>query len=244
MSISYIGVTEGPMQSGAISSQTQSVIVSSGSNRLLVVCTGFQSSIDRAVTSVVFNTSESFTHVRADTRTDVWLYRGEIWYLVNPTVTTANVVVTYAGATDSAGISFSAIQLNGVHQTTPVNTHNGSNGDSTVISVGVTTTVNGAMLIEAICAESDPAPTTSQTVVTERRPTSAFTIASAYFAQTSAGFKGLQWSQISGAWNSSVAAFAPAPTGQTLVVDSGVYAQTGIASIFRVASPTYLRYRK
>ncbi|MFI3186795.1 MAG: DUF4347 domain-containing protein [Methylococcaceae bacterium] len=58
----------------------------------------------------------------------------EIWRLINPTVGTANVVASLAGATPVAG---GAATFNGVNQTTPTGTFVSATGTSTTASVTV-----------------------------------------------------------------------------------------------------------
>lgn len=95
-------------------SQTLAGVQVDGANKLLVV--GVVRYGD-AVGTVTFNTTETFTrHV------SMLHYDGqgtlEIWRLINPTTTTANIVVTYPGSGTSAACA--AVLYNGVNQTTPL----------------------------------------------------------------------------------------------------------------------------
>lgn len=103
---------------------TASTTVSSGSDRLLVCRVSFETAAN-AVSGIVFNTSETFT--KLDHSAASSFSRVEIWYLVNPTVTTANVVATSAGSIHWA---IAVEVFTGADQTTPLETAAKGSADS------------------------------------------------------------------------------------------------------------------
>lgn len=93
----------------------------SGTNRLLVCGTSVQFT-NRTVVSAVFNTNESLTQLTSKDFEDggsSTQSRAELWYLVAPTVTTANVDFTFSTAT---AMSVGCIALSGVDQATSFGT--------------------------------------------------------------------------------------------------------------------------
>lgn len=76
-------------------SLTWSHTVVSNSNLLLV---GFENSSDATVSSVTFNGAENLTKI---VESDAFSGTREIWGLLNPTVTTANIVITFGSSTDA-----------------------------------------------------------------------------------------------------------------------------------------------
>ncbi len=90
--------------------------VSSGSDRLLLVGV---SSYDAIPNTVIFNTSENLTRIASCDATSVMGEHTSVWYLVAPTVTTANIVASYTG--NEEGV-MGALALTGVDSGTPVGT--------------------------------------------------------------------------------------------------------------------------
>lgn len=152
---------------------TKSVTVSAGTDRFLAVCSQVRRNTDTAyaISGVTFNGSESFTRVRTPDvqNTPGQILQAELWYLVAPTVTTADLVVTYAGLNEQA-IGVSASQFNGVNQSSPIDSHAGSNGTSTTPSVTITTVADNAAILDCVIGKSDSGLTVGagQTVRTDR----------------------------------------------------------------------------
>ena len=69
----------------------------------------------------------------------------EIWALVNPTVGTANVEISFAGSTDAAA---GASTFNGVDQTSPYSGYVGASGTGTTAAVTVASAI-GDLVIDA-----------------------------------------------------------------------------------------------
>lgn len=129
-----------------------------GKNRILLTGT-ITESLDTAVSGVTFNgTALTKIHDAFDPGGGT---RVELWYLVNPAATTANIVVTWASSVTrayAAGVSYT-----GVHQVHPINisAEETNVGDETSPSISITPTVGNTMLVDVIGASSN---TTTLTV--------------------------------------------------------------------------------
>jgi hypothetical protein len=132
------------------SSLTFSHTTPSGSNRLLVVGVSVNND-NRSVTGVTYN---GVALTRAGTRSNDDDATAEIWYLVNPPVTTADVVVSLSGSIGSSyGFVAAALPLNGVDQSTPVGTFQSSTGDSSSASLNVTSSSSGDFVLAVYASE-------------------------------------------------------------------------------------------
>jgi len=100
---------------GATTLTLSSVTVPAGSDRILEVAVGLSTSTS-SVSSISFNGSEALSSVRVRTQSTGSQSRAEVWRLVAPTATTANVVITLAS---SSNIIATAQPWAGVNQTTP-----------------------------------------------------------------------------------------------------------------------------
>jgi hypothetical protein len=130
--------------SAAVSSLTFSHTVNSGSNSILIVSVGGSDSVTpgNCIPTGVTYGGVSLTKVGSATETGAG-NGASVWYLLAPTVGTANVVVTFGAsiATSQAG----SISLFGVHQTTPVDV----SGGAAALSVTLTTTAANDWIIDA-----------------------------------------------------------------------------------------------
>ncbi|MEW6043433.1 MAG: hypothetical protein AB1608_04150 [Thermoproteota archaeon] len=130
-----------------------------GTVKLLLVAVSIGD--DTAVTNITYS-NQSLTRIRFDeiTTTD---RRSELWYLVNPPSGTANVVVTLD---KNEQIVFGAISLTGVHQSNPIDAHNGSTDatGTTEPSTSLTTTVDNAFIVDVVSTvDGTMTPGASQT---------------------------------------------------------------------------------
>lgn len=117
-------------------SHTLSVTVSAGAQLVLAVC--FHAELTSAVASGVTFGGVALTKLDSQNASGSF-GRSEIWYLINPTPSTANVVVTHA-ATDHSVLG--VIVGTGVDQVTPLRTAakaNTTGTSSSVTVLGVTT---------------------------------------------------------------------------------------------------------
>ena len=120
-----------------------------GSNKVLVLCTAARDTVagDIPVLSATRG-GVALTKVRHDRialpASDS--FGSEIWYLKNPPVGTANLVVTWTSPLSSYGIA-NAIVFNGVNQTTPIDAHTGNTGTTAALSSSITTVSDNAMIL-------------------------------------------------------------------------------------------------
>jgi len=132
---------------------TFSHTVPSGSDRLLVVGVSFDNDNSETVTGITYN-GLALTKAGSVNNSDD--ARAEIWYRVAPSVTTANVVVSLSGTLSSnRGIVVGALNLTGVHQTTPVGTFQSTTGGGNSASLSVTSSVAGDLVVAVYAAEQD-----------------------------------------------------------------------------------------
>ena len=138
-----------------------------------------------------------------------------IWYLLNPTVGSANVVVTLSG---SARVAAGAINLTGVHQTTPVGTAAGAAATSAAPSVTVGGAVN-ELVIGAVSANGDAVSVASaggqSSIVNTGSGTAVGDIRLAAASKAGAASVTVSWTLgASKAWGAAAVPFKPAPTYQ------------------------------
>jgi hypothetical protein len=123
--------------------------VGSGSNRLLVVFvheSGVHSLGVKTVSSVTFG-GVNLSHYSSADVSQSTESRTEVWYLVNPSVSTVNIVVTLSANTDA--IMIGAVSLNGVDQSTPIASSQIYQVQSSQTSVPITWTTlyNNSLLL-------------------------------------------------------------------------------------------------
>lgn len=237
MAIAYVSRTESAGNSVSQSSITTSVTVSSGTNRALILCVQARNSgVTHSVTSATFNGSESFTKVRADFIGTGASWQTEIWYLLNPTVTTANVVVNWASGAPDQAQGYTVVYLTGVAQSSVVDGQNGaSNSAGTTLSCSVTTSVNNSWIVDsAICQDNGGlAVGANQTARTDRNlnigPVDEG-VGVSTCVKTTAGAETMDWTQLSALnWCMSAVGFKEA-AGSTITADGGSYVVTGTAA--------------
>ena len=122
-----------------------------GTDKLLIV--GISVGDDTSVNSLTY-AGQGLTKIRAD-QVLANDRRSELWYLVNPTSGTANVEATLS---KNEKVIFAAISFNDVHQSYPINVHNGAvDGSATTNpSLSLTTTANNALIVDVVSAEGGP----------------------------------------------------------------------------------------
>lgn len=137
---------------GSGSSRTFSHTIPSGfSNTILIVGVSTQDSnhANMPITGITFN-GVALTKVRHDEATGN--NRTELWYLKNPDVTTANVVITATGTLGE--LTGFALGFCNVDQTSPIDANNGGTGASSSPSVSLTTVAANAWTV-AICSAEE-----------------------------------------------------------------------------------------
>lgn len=206
---------------GAGSSITiSSFTVGNNANRILVVGVSIEDNAngpDMPVTGITWNTSENFTKIRHDAfGSPDDSNRSELWYLLNPTATTASVVVSFTGAVE--GATASVVSLYNVAQQAPEANNGGTTSSATGIDVSTTTTTNGSWLVEAIHGSGSTTtlyPASGQTErTTETSSGSCRGSLATHFIPT-AGSTLSRWTSNGNGYCLSVAAFAPATEGNS-----------------------------
>lgn len=149
MAVAHVSTTAYQQTTLASSHTISSYAVSSGSNRALVVTVAIETN-SRTVSGITFNTSEAFTLKSTHTHTPGAgpLFRVEIWHLVAPSVTTADIVISLSGGT--AKFSGGVTQATGVDQTTPLGTAVESGAATANPSVTVTDGATGDLVLDIL----------------------------------------------------------------------------------------------
>ena len=148
-------VVTGATSASATASSNSVSHTPAGINRLLIACVVVPSP-STSVTGVTFNTSESFTKFGdIDGSDDIHV---EVWYLKDPTATTANVVASLSEVKQSI---LGVISFRGVDQTTPIDGTNTNSGSSSTTTVNVTSE-SGDMVVDCMATVANP--TTAPTV--------------------------------------------------------------------------------
>ena len=130
-------------QNEAASSLTiSSFTVGSNSNRILIVAVG-EYNAEPAVTGITWNGSEAFTEILTYSTG----LRAGLWYLINPTATTANVVITYASTAKSGAGVYSFYN---VDQSSPIGATNSASGTTASPSPTITPTTTGSIIVDSI----------------------------------------------------------------------------------------------
>jgi len=199
-------------------SVTKSVTVPAGSNKLMVVCSGIRSDSDRTITGITFNGTEALTLACRDvhgTVTPFW--RTEIWYLVNPTSTTADVVVSYSGVSGT-GLAVSIALFDGMKQTGLPDAIASANGASTTLATTITTIAANAIIIDSAIGRDDGGLTVGagQTQRTNRLiGLNVEGVGISTVVKVSPGVEVMDWTQGNGAldWVIVAASFAPVTGG-------------------------------
>ena len=184
--------------------------VPSGANRALVVVTGHNDG-SRNVTGVSYGGVALTKAIQQDgASADT---EASIWYLVNPNVGSANVVVTVSA---SVNIVASAVNLTGVNQTTPIGTAVGVAGNNSAPSVTVSSAAN-EVVIGAVGAKGDAKLATHEVGQTGIYNTDSGTgsgdIRLGVDFKPGASSASLQWTlQAAKSWAAVAVPFKPAPT--------------------------------
>lgn len=168
MPITQIGTTTTDFDNAMGTGITFSYTQAAGTDRLLLV--GVATEDDPTHDSVTFDGQsliKAVDEVRAGQR------RSSLWYLIDPPVTTADIVITLGSAGDLAAIAHS---WQGVHQTTPVSGSAGNNGASTTVTVDVPSDA-GELVIDNFGHDdngTDPAVGAGQTELADVNVTGDF----------------------------------------------------------------------
>ena len=126
----------------------------SGTNTYILVGCGFNTGGATTISSVTWNTSENLTQIGTRPRTGT--IATDLWGLVAPTATTANIVVTKsASGVDSV---CKVVSFNGVDQSTPIGTSNQGTGTAAAPSIAVTSSA-GELVVDVLGWRTNATPT-------------------------------------------------------------------------------------
>lgn len=137
--------------------------VVSGANQVLIVAVHLKPADDDVTNSVTFNSTNLTKIGHAVFDNDA---RVELWYLLNPTVTTANIVATVSQTGNGKGIA--AICFTGVDQTTPFGTAVTNTVDGSSLSVTVSSNTGEVVLGAFTCDGCTAAEVSVQSPSTQR----------------------------------------------------------------------------
>lgn len=145
-------------QSGSTPSATtvtiSSFVVGSGSNRLLLVGVSMNNHGGDGPTQVDTVTFGGAGLTLIGTVTNSDDARLEIWKLVAPVVSTADIVVTVDRNTGGCGIVAGAMSFTGVHQSTPTSAISGATGTSTLSTVDISSAAD-ELVMDTVAVEWD-----------------------------------------------------------------------------------------
>lgn len=128
--------------------------VASNSNRVLVMVSSLESSAQQ-ISGVTWNGVETFT---SSVTIDSSGKRSEIWYLVNPTATTADVVTTWASNADERGAG--VYSFYNVNQASPIGVTNTATGTGTTTTGTITPTTAGSAIVDVQVSDTVASPPT------------------------------------------------------------------------------------
>lgn len=205
MAITQFGATTTDFDNAMPTSLTTSRIQAAGIDTLLVVSVATED--DPTHDSVTFNgvsMTKQVDQLNGTTR------RITMWTLVDPDVTTANIVVTLGSAGD---VGIVATSWENVDQVTPVNASAGNSGSSTTPSV-VVNSASGERVIDAFNHDSlnDPTVGAGQSELADIEVTGDFRTASSH-QDGAAPNVTMDWSGMGNAvWASVGISLNPAPS--------------------------------
>ena len=124
--------------------------VSSGLSRtIIVVVATWNPGSGQSINSITY-AGDALTEVRTDANGTK--SKTSIWYRVNPqSGSPGTVSIDFSESTQGV---FGAYSLSGVHQTAPIETHNGGTGLSSTATVDLTTVTDGVNLIDGVWVDS------------------------------------------------------------------------------------------
>ena len=184
----------------AVTTLTKSITIDAATNALYV-CVQSRGNNANFATSVVFNGSENLASV-------VNVVNGnnlkvELWRLTAaPTVTTANVVITWSSVNDTAfSANGDAMQFSGA-DTSISDGGATATGNSTAPSATMTTATNGSMAISCVMGQASGGLTIGASGVQQQNNTAnSMGHGSSTLAVPTAGSATLNWTQSSATWS-------------------------------------------
>ncbi len=141
--------------------------VSAGTRQVLVVTAHLQRNSVGDFTASCTYGGAAMTEAKTETDTSTnRQYRAYVWYLVNPTVGTADVVVSVP-TLGAVGIVLAAECLRGVAQTGTVGITTSATGSTAALELTLNGLTGGSLVIAAVTTHSGGTPTWTWTTATE-----------------------------------------------------------------------------
>ncbi len=210
-----IGTVTNSTEVNSTTTQTTSITVASGTDRVLVACMALGSTISgNNVTDLTFNGTEVFNQGNSvgelyDTGASFY-YVVQMFYLINPTVTTANAVATYGNSNSNLFQRITYIQYTGVDQTTPFEANNINKGNSATVSVIVTTATANAWLQDCAFGEDGLTVGAGQTARRSTAVNGGWMGVSTVDGKATPGAETMDWTLASDHWVSAAVSLKPA----------------------------------
>ena len=125
----------------------KSITIGNNSNRILIVSTGAYN-LHPTVSGVTLGSQNFVKAISASHSSHA--FKTELWYLINPTVGTADITVTWSSTAGRRGITGTSFY--NVDQSSPIGVTNtvDSGGQSSTVSGTITPTTAGSMVIDAM----------------------------------------------------------------------------------------------
>ena len=122
-----------------------SFTVANNSNRILILACGTYNA-DPDITSVTWNSTETFTKIASEEVSVA--YRVELWYLINPTATTASCVI---GSTGMGQMGACLYSFYNIDQSSPIGTPvtKSETTNTTTPFINITPVNSGSMIIDS-----------------------------------------------------------------------------------------------
>jgi len=159
------------------------------------------------VSSITYN-SVNLTKIRSDVN---GVYTNELWGLVAPATGTKTITVTLSASLTSIS---SAASYFYVHQTSPIEANNGSNGTGNPASTTVTTVADRDLVVAGLTTQTASGVTDATTQ--DNRTNNTGVLGSGYLSdrgiKTPAGSTAIQWNNITALQSWAISAVALRPT--------------------------------
>lgn len=224
--------TGNAINSGSTTTVSTTITVGAGSNQLLVVTA--TTANGSTIGTPTFNGSSTGMTPAAIFANNTQALLTSVWYLANPTQTTASLSVAGSFSTGIAGFLFSDVDL-----TNPIGGTNTTNGpNATTQSTMVTTNLDNSTIVSSICTGNNLTTTatgTNQTLGTQLQANfAAYILANSTQTTTAAGSYTQTFSYSS---NTPARIMASVeihglPTTYTLTATTRSYSLTGNAVTF------------
>jgi len=127
--------------------------VADNSNRVLIACVARYDGSGGDVESITWNGDEEFEY---SIHKDNSAARTEIWYLVDPTPATANIVTTWGAETERRGAGVYSF-YNVSQDTNPIGVNPVANGTDQITTATITPTTTGSIVVDCNMSSSDEA---------------------------------------------------------------------------------------